>query len=309
MSKLLISGLINIETTLRVDGFPIHYAPVRYPFFGVGSSVAGVGFNVAKALTTLGDEARLLSFLGRDFSGKVVRNALKESGVSDRWALDALETTPQSVILYDQRGDRMINVDLKNAQELTYPADIYNDAVYGCDVAILCNINFSRPFLSHAKAEGKLVATDVHAISNLDDPYNHDFMAYADILFMSDANLPIAPEAWAQAVQERFRTPIIVIGMGEHGALLAVREHQHMGRVPAVFTRPIVNTIGAGDALFAAFLHYFVKTKNPYTALEKAMVFASHKIGATGAAEGFLTEGGVEDWLRHLKPYPLPKHT
>ena len=54
MSRLLVSGLINIETTLRVDGFPINYTPVRYPFHGVDVTISGVGFNVAKALTTLG---------------------------------------------------------------------------------------------------------------------------------------------------------------------------------------------------------------------------------------------------------------
>jgi len=47
MPNILVSGLINIETTLRVDGFPIAYNPVNYPFFGVNSSVSGVGYNIA----------------------------------------------------------------------------------------------------------------------------------------------------------------------------------------------------------------------------------------------------------------------
>ena len=52
---ILVSGLINIETTVGVDGFPIDYSPVRYPFFGVRSTVSGVGLNVSKALTTSGN--------------------------------------------------------------------------------------------------------------------------------------------------------------------------------------------------------------------------------------------------------------
>lgn len=58
LARILVSGLINIETTLRIEGFPIPYFPVRYPFFGINSSVSGVGYNVAAALTTLGDEVR-----------------------------------------------------------------------------------------------------------------------------------------------------------------------------------------------------------------------------------------------------------
>ena len=38
MTRILVSGLINIETTLRVDSFPLTYEPVRYPFFGINST-------------------------------------------------------------------------------------------------------------------------------------------------------------------------------------------------------------------------------------------------------------------------------
>ena len=35
-----------------------------------------------------------------------------------------------------------------------------------CDLAVLCNINFSRPFLEVAKRRGIPIATDVHAIAS-----------------------------------------------------------------------------------------------------------------------------------------------
>jgi ribokinase len=49
-----------------------------------------------------------------------------------------------------------------------------------------------------ARAAGKLVATDIHTISDLEDAYNGDYMAAADILFMSDGRLPCAPEEWVR---------------------------------------------------------------------------------------------------------------
>ena len=42
MSHILISGLINTETTVRVREFPIPYYPIDYPFFGVSTAVSGV---------------------------------------------------------------------------------------------------------------------------------------------------------------------------------------------------------------------------------------------------------------------------
>lgn len=300
MSRILVSGLINIETTVKIDGFPIHYQPVRYPFFGVNSTVSGVGFNLAKAMTTLGDEVRLLSMVGRDLNGSLVRMTLDREGISGQQVLDALKETPQSAILYDAEGTRMISTDLKDIQETAYPEAIFEQAVAGCEIAALCNINFSRPFLQKAKAAGVLVATDVHAIADLNDDYNREFMAGADVLFMSDARLPLPPDAWAREVQARYSPLIVVIGLGAQGALLVVRDDGFMGRVPAVATRPVVSTIGAGDALFSCFLHYYAQTRNPYAALEKATLFASYKIGVAGGAGGFLDEAGIEEWAQRL---------
>ena len=53
MPPIFVSGLINIETTLRIKAFPLEYNPVNFPFFGIQSAVAGVGYNVSKALTAL----------------------------------------------------------------------------------------------------------------------------------------------------------------------------------------------------------------------------------------------------------------
>lgn len=299
--SILVSGLINLETTLRVDGFPIEYAPARYPFFGVNSTVSGVGYNIAKALTTLGDRVRLLSIIGEDAAGTLARQALAADGISDEFVVAGMPHTAQSVILYDPDGRRQIHVDLKDIQERAYPEALFDRAAQGCDLAVLCNINFSRPFLRVARERGMTVATDVHAIADLDDPYNGDFMAAADILFMSDERLLCAPEEWARRVMDRYGPEVVVIGLGAEGALLAVRGGG-MERIPAARTRPVVNTIGAGDALFSCFLHFYAVRATHFRsashvareALRKAVVFASYKIGEAGAAQGFLTEAELE---------------
>ena len=65
---ILVSGLVNTETTTAVRGFPIHYYPIDYAFFGVNTAVSGVAFNLTKALVTLADTVRLVSMTGNDFS-------------------------------------------------------------------------------------------------------------------------------------------------------------------------------------------------------------------------------------------------
>ncbi len=289
MSRILVSGLINIETTLKADGFPIQYTPVRYPFYGVNSSVSGVGYNLSKALTTLGHQVDFLSLIGRDLAGGQVRATLRQDKISDAHIISEIKHTPQSVIIYDESGQRQINVDLKDIQEQVYPKERFEQAMQKSDLLALCNVNFSRPVLKMARDAGKLIATDVHTIGDLHDDYNSDFMAAANILFMSDENLPVSPEAWAEALMKTYKTEIIVIGLGKKGALLAVRKDDFVGRFPAVQVRPVLNTIGAGDALFSAFLHAYLQSANPYDALRKAILFAGYKIGGISAADGFLT--------------------
>lgn len=300
MPRMLVSGLINIETTLKVDGFPVTYAPVRFPFFGVNSTVSGVGYNLSKALTRLGDEVRFLSLIGRDAGAQLVQSALQADGIDASRVLNQVENTAQSVILYDPQGQRSIFTDLKDIQQQTYPEEVFDPAAEGCDLLALCNINFSRSLLARAKRMGKRIATDVHTISRLDDEYNRDFMQAADILFMSDELLPVSPEEWALQLQSHFGTEIIVIGLGSKGALLAVKSQGILERLPAVSTRPVVNTIGAGDALFSAFLHGYAQTGDAYRALQRATVFASYKIGTAGAAEGFLDATGLEQLCQRV---------
>ena len=301
MPQILVSGLINIETTLKVDGFPIPYFPVRYPFHEVNSTVSGVGYNIAKALVTLGDGVAFLSIIGEDIAAQQVHAALDAENIPGENVLSLMPNTAQSVILYDPEGRRQTNTDLKDIQERVYPLEIFDREVDSCDLAALCTANFSRPLLERALRAGKLIATDVHTIGDLDDEYKRDFMRSANILFMSDESLPTGPEDWARQVTNAYGTDILVIGLGSQGALLSVRDDNFLERIPAVRTRPVVNTIGAGDALFSAFIHGYLYSGDPYEAIQKAVVFASHKIGEKGAAEGFLDRDGLEKLYMEIR--------
>jgi ribokinase len=197
--------------------------------------------------------------------------------------------SPQSVIVYDASGRRASFTDLKDIQERAFPAERFAQVAADCDACVLCNINFARGLLPVAKRLGKLVATDIHTIAEVEDNFNLDFMAAADILFCSDERLPVAPETWVRAVAKRYSPAIQVVGLGSRGALLFERGAEEPCHVPAVQTRPVVNTIGAGDSLFSAFLHAYLASGNAHRALRIANLFASWKVGGNGGADGLLT--------------------
>lgn len=294
MSKIVVAGLINVETTVKIESFPIEYKPINFPFFGIQSQASGVGLNIGKALTTLGDEVVLLSMIGRDASGIIAKNQLEESGIDTSYITKNLSSTPQSVVLYDESGKREIYCDLKEIQDCSYEEDIFIKVIENSSIVCLCNINFSRNLLKIAKDNNKLIATDVQVLGDIHDTYNSDYMKYADILFLSDENIHESVEDFVRSIIKEYDNDIIVVGLGDKGALLYVKKDNCIRKFPAVKTREVVNTIGAGDSLFSCFIHYYSKNGNPYEAIEKANIFASYKIGAASASDGFLQEKGLE---------------
>jgi sugar/nucleoside kinase (ribokinase family) len=294
MARILVAGLVNVETTLRVDDFPLPYTPVHYAFDRIHSSVSGVGFNVALALRTLGHEVRFLTLLGRDAAGDLAGHELIRRGLHGLGVLHTLKETAQSVILYDGTGRREIQVDLKNIQEQSFPAEVFRPLLEGCDLAVLCNINFTRAMLAPTRAAGIPIATDVHTLRDLEDAYNRDYLEHAALLFMSGDALPEPPPAWARRVLARYHPQALVIGAGREGAWLHTPAQADPELIPAVTVRPVVNTIGAGDALFSAFLHGYLETREARAALRQAVVFAGYKIGETSAAAGFLDAAALQ---------------
>ena len=294
MKKVLVSGLVNTETTARVRKFPIDYYPIDYPFFGVHTAVSGVAYNIALAMTTLGDEVKLLSMTGNDFSAGFIKSELENKGIGTDHIVSKLQETPNSVVLYDESGRRQIYCDLKDIQEASY--GFCEEQVADADIVVACNINFNRELLHLAKQMGKTIATDVHVLGNVHDDYNREFMSVADILFLSDEAVGEDPYGFMTALEEAYHTPIIVMGRGSKGALMYLREDNWFHEMPAAHVGDVVNTVGAGDALFSAFLHYYAKGLHPVEVLRRAQIFAAAKICVSGASKGFVTDQEVEQF-------------
>ena len=63
--NVLVSGLVNVETSVKVRKFPIEYYPIDYPFFGVESHIAGVAYNLARPLPLFGMPAVFFYLRGK----------------------------------------------------------------------------------------------------------------------------------------------------------------------------------------------------------------------------------------------------
>ena len=301
MANIIVSGLINIETSCPIKEFPIEYFPIDYPFGKVNSCISGVGFNLITNLKQLGNNITFISLLGDDLFGKLIMSELESKNIPTKNIYKILSATPQSVILFDSLGKREIYCDLKDYQEVSLDFSPIKKELEKADILIACNSNFNRPLLKLASQMNKKIATDVHVFSNLNDEYNKDFLENANILFMSDEALKDRNiKDFVLEIHSRFNNEIIVVGCGNKGALLFEADNNEFTEIPAVYTRPIVATSGAGDTLFSSFIHFFAKGNNPKESLKLASIAASYKIGEAGSSKGFLNESGIFDYFGQL---------
>ena len=293
--KVFVSGLVNIESTLKISDFPITYSPIEYLFDGISSKVSGVGYNVSKAIATLGDEVHIHTLVGDDAFGKLIIQELEKNGIGTEGTYKFLSGSPQSIIIYDSTGKRKIYCDLKNVQETSYPDSFMYNTDY--DLAILTNVNFSREFFSRFKGTDTLIATDCHVMKEIDAEYDLEFLQNADIVFLSNEAIQGREQEFMEKMVERYNHRIVVIAMGSKGSMLYERRTGKTHFIKAVTVRPIVNTIGAGDALFSSFLHFYIHDFTALESIQMATYFASYKIGANGGAEGFLKENELFDLM------------
>ena len=290
MKKILVSGLVNIETSLDVNSFPIHYSPIEYPFFGVKSVVSGVGFNVAKALHTLGSKVDLLSEIGDDINGDNIRTQISRIGLSiDHIIAYKNKESAESVVLVDPQGNRKIYCDLKDIQDRT-PLDESVIDLDNYSLVVLTNINFNRELLKIAHEKRIEIATDVHVLSDINDEYNQDFMRLANILFLSNENIHDREGDFMRELFQKCHNKIIVCGCGHEGALLYLGEEDKFYYEPAVAPKCVKSTLGAGDALFSSFIHFYVKGYRVDKCLKLATLFAGLKISESGGSNGFVDE-------------------
>jgi len=163
-------------------------------------------------------------------------------------------------------------------------------------VVVLSNANFCRPLISLAQNAGKPVAVNLRKYAAETISYNAEFLFAADILYLSDDNLEGDPYEFVKEIAEAYTPKIVILGMGSKGVMLYSKEDDIFAPFNTVKTNQVVNTVGAGNALFSCFLHYYYKTGDAICAIKNALLFASYKIGFVGTSNGFMTEEQIEQW-------------
>ena len=296
MSKFLVAGVTQIETIVRVDNIPVSYAPMTSVNDSIYTAMGGDAYNESLALKWLGDEVCFMSIVGRNLDLGMINPPDRKITLSTEYIVPQMKETPTEVVLYDKERRQQTFEDIKDLRENVYDMSMVSPIAESCDMMVLANANFCRPFAKAAKEHNKPIAVNIRNYKPEKEKYNTDFLEPAKILYFSDDTLSEDPYDFIKRISETYGTEIIILGQGSEGLILFDKTQDLRVHYNTVKTNEVVNTIGAGNALFACFLHYYLENGDSVNAIKNALLFASYKIGYMGTSNGFMTTEQLTQW-------------
>ena len=296
MGKFVVAGITQIETIVKVEKIPIDFHLVTAMPDSIHMSAGGDAYNESLALVWLGNEVSFCSMVGKNFDMNLINPPDRQITLWTEHMLKTMDDTPIEVILYDKARRQQIFEDIKNLRDVPYDMDRAIPLINASDMVVLANANCCRPFVAEAAKAGKPIAVNIRNFRREKEQFNTDFLGSADILYFGDDSLDEDPFDFVKSIAQTYGTKIIILGQGAEGLILYDREQDIIAHYNTVKTNEVVNTAGAGNALFSCFLHFYLKDGDSVAAIKNALLFASYKIGYMGTSNGFMTPEQVEQW-------------
>ena len=260
--RTLALGGIAWNTMVYVDQFP---EPQPQTVFArgshttVGSSGAGKALNFA----SLGAKSTLWGLLGNDEPGDKARSFLANRGVALLAEIDPMGTM-RHVNLMDDGGDRISIFAHYPSHEFDVDLALVHPVARDADIVSVTIMNYCRQFLPMLHELGKPIWVDIHDWDGA-NPYHEEFIEAAHFLFMSSQLHP----DWRGFLEQRVSvgTRVGVATHGSHGAS-GLTATEGWIDIPALPVAKVVDSNGAGDAVFAGFATAWVQGAALRTALE-----------------------------------------
>lgn len=275
------------------------FGEILFDKFGDVYTLGGAPLNTAAHFRQLGGESSIISAVGNDEPGRKAFNEIEKLGV-DASMIDVLETVPTGIATIEMHG--------KDADyTFNYPSAWDRISVYDEDLdridedSILyfgsLALRSTTSFLSLEKILGECTPAEIFVDLNFrKDFYSDDLIGFcldnATILKINEDEISIVADAiglenanaddlfnW---LTDNTAIEILLLTRGKHGSDLYVKDegfyHVDCSKVH------VVDTVGAGDSLSAAFLYFRYERNLGYEeALRKASAVADFVVANKGA--------------------------
>lgn len=248
---VLVVGGTGVDTIVRVadlsipPGDALLVPPVR-------DYVGHTGNGVALGFHALGVPTAMVDFVGDDVQGELIRNRYATAGL-ELIAVPAPLGTPRSINLVDEGGRRFAFFDGRHPSDLRMPESVLAPLVVRSAHVHVTRASHAVSAFEVAHRQDRTVSTDLQAWDGRASQ-TLEYAAASDIVFMSGAELRDDADVVIDRVLNVGRSALVVITLGDQGALVQQRDGQLREVAPVPTHGPPRDSNGAGDAFATAFL-------------------------------------------------------
>lgn len=248
------------------------------------ATAGGKGLNVARVASILGEKVLATGFVG-GHSGQYVEEMLQRDGIpSDFIHVDGESRTCINIIDQNGKSTELLEPGVTVSQEdKDHFRTKFQQMICGSNVVVLsgstplgCSTEFYAELIQLAKENGKQVILDtsgdnlikgIQACPTMIKPNKDEIKALLgiDINSQEDA-ISAAKTLHNQGIR------YVVVSLGKNGAILVCDEGTFQGTPPDV---EVVNTVGCGDSMVAAFAVSLVRGYAVESALQFALAVSS----------------------------------
>ncbi len=274
------------------------YGEMLWDIFPDGAVPGGAPLNVAIGLKKLGSDVFILSSCGKDKLGEQLLEYLDENGLSTKYVQQSNYPTGQVNVHLSEKKDASYEIVFPSAWDYIHKPQTlpeFDILVYG---SLSCrnetsfetlislldsraikvfDVNFRPPFVDQPIIEQLLIKSDLVKM-------NHEELFQISAWNgLGDEDLELA----ADLVFKKYSLKILCITRGSDGAFLKTADEEiyQLG-----FTVDTKDTVGAGDAFLAGFIHNYSRNKPLKEALEFACLLGAWVASQKGANPPFLFE-------------------
>ncbi len=291
VDKAYVIGKLTDHTVMRVNRCT--------------NTAGGKGLNVAKVVHLCGEEVQATGFVG-GFNGAYVEDMLKKQNIPSRFVHVQGETRSCINVLDEDGGSTefLEPGEPIRPEEVQEFLDQFDDIIADSSVVTISgsvpkgvDVTMYAKLIEKIKAQGKKVVLDtsgallkesIKACPTMVKPNTDEI---EDLLGIKVNNHKDLVEG-AKKLHE-MGIPVVVVSLGGDGALVVSDEGVFRGQPPKI---EVVNTVGCGDSMTAAFAVAFARGLSVQEALRYAI--------AVSAANAMTMETGSfreEDRVHNMK--------
>lgn len=291
MNKVCVLGSINMDLVIKVKDMPKEGETILSKSFEKVNG--GKGANQAIAAKRCGNEVTIISKIGKDENGKVLKDALENEKINVDFVYeDKINPTGMAMITVNEKGNNSIvviagsNMTI-NEEEINKAKDVIKEN----DILIA---QFETPeeitarAFKFAKESKKVTILNPAPAKEI----TTDILSYTDIIIPNETevelltgikvhNLESAKLAGSKFLDKGIK--FVIITLGSQGAALISKE---MAKIIPAYNVKAIDTTAAGDSFIGGLSSKLDINNLSFNALEKAVIFGNKVSSITVQKEG-----------------------